>query len=69
MKRSINNNVRADSDEFDLQLMQNPQYRVIDKKKWMSQTNQFFFKKCDKPAWTPRVVGLDKEPHVFDDKR
>ena len=71
MKRSIKNNVKADSDQFDLSLMTNPQWRVIDKNKWMSQTNQFFFKKCEKPSWTPRGPALSSrgEPHVFDDKR
>ena len=70
LKRSIKNNVKADTDEFDLSLMTNPQWRKIEKNKWINQTNQFFFKKCEKPCWSPRPPGLgDNEPHICDDKR
>ena len=72
MKNNIKGNIKADSDEFDMSLCKEPKWRVIDKKRWMSQTNSFFFRKCEKPVWTPRGAGLgdgSTEPHVFDDKR
>jgi hypothetical protein len=72
MKNAIATNIKADTDEFDLKMMLNPKWRAIDKKRWMSQTNQFFFKKCDKPCWNKVPGGFGDgsvDPHIIDDSR